>query len=129
MFRHFAIYYSFFTKKNAPFSKRALRIENGEFCFALNFYYFCSLKILIMMIMKRIAYFVMLICITVIFACDSKKNGYVLSGVVPDEIEDGELVYMTDYHEGVVVNSAVVSRKKFVFKGAIDTAKAIMLSV
>ena len=79
--------------------------------------------------MKRIDFLVVLACITMIFACESKKNGYVLTGVVPDGVEDGELVYMTDYHEGVVINSAEVSRKKFVFKGEIDTAKAIMLSI
>ena len=79
--------------------------------------------------MKRIDFFVVLVCVTMIFACDSIRNEYVLSGVVPEGIEDGELVYMTDYHEGVVINSAEIFQGKFVFKGEVDTAKAIMLSI
>ena len=79
--------------------------------------------------MKKIGFIAILACIAMMIACDNKKVGYVISGVVPDEIEDGEVVYMTDYQEGVVVSSAVVTRKKFEFKGHTDIPKAIMLSL
>ena len=79
--------------------------------------------------MKRIIFFVALVCMAMFGACDGKRNEYKITGVVPDWVEEGEVVYMTDYHEGVVVNSAVVSRKKFVFKGETENAKAIMLSI
>ena len=73
--------------------------------------------------------FVVLACITLSVACNRNENGYTIKGVVPAGVEDGEIVYMTDHHEGIVVNSAVVSRNQFVFKGDIDSAKAIMLSI
>ena len=79
--------------------------------------------------MKRIEFAVILACMVLFAACESKKNGYLITGVVPEGVEDGEVVYMTDYHEGIVVNSAVVSQKKFVLKGITDSPKAIMLSL
>jgi thiol-disulfide isomerase/thioredoxin len=53
----------------------------------------------------------------------------VLVGVVPDGIENGEVVYMTDYNDGIIVDSAVVSKGKFVFRGMADSAMARFLSI
>ena len=79
--------------------------------------------------MKANGYFFIFAWIALIVACDSNKNGYVLTGTVPDDIENGEIVYMTDYNDGLIVDSAVVSRRKFVFKGTADSAMARSLSI
>ena len=79
--------------------------------------------------MRKIDFAVIIICLAMLAACQGHKSGYVLSGVVPEEIEDNEIVYMTDFHEGIVVSSAVVSRGKFEFKGNVDNPTAVMLSV
>jgi len=79
--------------------------------------------------MKRIDFALIIACIAMMVACGDKKHNYVISGVVPAGVEDGEIVNMTDYNEGIVINTAVVSRNKFVIKGVVDSPMAIMLTI
>ena len=61
--------------------------------------------------------------------CGGTKNEYVLTGIVPDWIGDGRMVYMTDYHNGLIVDSAAVSNGKFVFRGIADSAMVRNLTI
>ncbi|MDR2915306.1 MAG: AhpC/TSA family protein [Tannerella sp.] len=79
--------------------------------------------------MKKISFVVIPFCIAMLVACGGTKNEYVLNGLVPDGIENGEVVYMTDYNDGLIVDSAVVSDKKFIFKGVADSAMARSLTL
>ena len=79
--------------------------------------------------MKKIGCFLMLAGMVLVVACDSNKNGYVLTGTVPGDIGNGEVVYMTDYNDGFIVDSAVVSGRKFVFQGKADSAMARSLTI
>ena len=79
--------------------------------------------------MKKIGFIVMLVCTALIVACDGTKNNYVIKGTVPLEIGNGELVFMTDYHSGLIIDSAAVSKGQFTFKGIVDKAKAICLTM
>ncbi|MDR0573049.1 MAG: AhpC/TSA family protein [Tannerella sp.] len=78
--------------------------------------------------MKRISFIVISVCAAMLVVCCG-KNEYVLNGIVPDGIENGEVVYMTDYNDGLIVDSAVISGKKFVFKGVADSAMARSLTL
>lgn len=66
----------------------------------------------------------MTLCVALLFGCNGTKDGYVINGEVPEGVADGEYVYMMDYNDGLVVDSAAVSRSKFVFKGVADSAMA-----
>ncbi len=79
--------------------------------------------------MKRISFIVIPLCIAMLAACGGTKNEYVLNGIVPDGVDNGEVVYMTDYNDGLIVDSAVVSDGKFVFKGVADSAAARSLTL
>jgi len=79
--------------------------------------------------MKKTGFAVMIISMTLLVACDSAKNNFVINGTVPQEIKNGEIVYMTDYDSGLIIDSAAVSRGKFIFKGITDNAKAVTLSL
>ena len=79
--------------------------------------------------MKRTGYFFMLACWALVVACDSNKNGYILSGTVPSDVQSGEVVFMTDYDNGLIVDSAVVVGRKFVFRGTADSAMARSLTI
>jgi len=78
--------------------------------------------------MKRIGFAVWLMGLALLVACNSDKSNYVIFGKVPAGIENGEKVYMVDYHEGVKVDSAVIFSGKFQFKGIVDLPKVISLS-
>ncbi|MDL2305343.1 AhpC/TSA family protein [Bacteroides sp. OttesenSCG-928-D19] len=69
------------------------------------------------------------VCIMMFAACSGVKNEYVVNGVVPEGVSDGELVYMSDYNDGLIVDSAVVSEGKFVFEGTADSAMARILTL
>ena len=79
--------------------------------------------------MKRNDFVVWVVCITLLGACSGNRNGYVLTGTVPEGIGNGEVVFMTDYNNGLIVDSAKVSKGKFVFKGVADSAMARSLSL
>jgi len=79
--------------------------------------------------MKRTDFVVLLACVALIFACAGDKNDYVLTGIVPAGIGNGEVVYMTDHNNGLIIDSAVVSKGTFVFKGMIDDPKIVSLSL
>ena len=79
--------------------------------------------------MKRIGFIIMLVSMAYLVACDCNKNRYILTGTVPDDVGNGEVVYMTDYNNGLIVDSAVVSGQKFVFKGTADSAMARSLTI
>ena len=79
--------------------------------------------------MKKIDFVVLIVCIMLFGACKGKTNGYVLTGTVPEEISNGEVVYMTDYHDGLIIDSAIVKKGKFVFSGRADSAMARFLSL
>ena len=72
----------------------------------------------------------MIVSMTLLVACDSaKNNSFVINGKVPTEIGNGEIVFMTDYDSGLIIDSAAVSNGKFIFKGIVDNAKPISLSL
>ena len=71
----------------------------------------------------------MLAGIALLVACEGANNNYEIKGTVPDGITNGSVVFMTDYHIGLIIDSAVVSKGKFIFKGNVDRAKAISLSL
>jgi len=79
--------------------------------------------------MKKIGFVVMLVCMALFVACNDKKNSYVVTGTVPEGIENGAVVFMTDYDSGLIIDSASVSQGKFIFKGTADKARAISLSL
>jgi len=79
--------------------------------------------------MKKTGFMVMIVSMTLLVACDSDKNNFVINGTVSNEIANGEIVFMTDYNTGLIIDSAAVSRGKFIFKGITDDAKAITLSL
>ena len=78
---------------------------------------------------KKIGFVVVLIGMALIVACDGEKSNYVIKGMVPDEIPNGDFVFMTDYNSGLIIDSARVSKGKFEFKGVIDEAMAISLTM
>ena len=78
--------------------------------------------------MKRFYWTVISVCITMLVVC-SGKNEYIVTGSVPSGIDNGEVVFMIDYNNGLIVDSARVSNGKFVFKGIADNAVARSLSI
>ena len=78
--------------------------------------------------MKKICFAVMLVSMVLVVGCDSNSK-YVITGTVPPGIENGELVYMTDYNDGLIIDSTKVFREKFTFKGVIDRAKVVSLTL
>ena len=79
--------------------------------------------------MKKTGFAVMIVCMTMLVACDSDNNNFVINGTVPDEITNGEIVFMTDNNTGLIIDSAAVSSGKFIFKGITDDVKAVTLSL
>jgi thiol-disulfide isomerase/thioredoxin len=65
----------------------------------------------------------------IVVACNSNKNEYVLTGAVPENVENGEFVYMIDYQSDSIIDSTAISNGKFIFRGIIDKAKVIKLSL
>ena len=79
--------------------------------------------------MKRIDFLVLFAGVVMLVACGGNRNGYVLTGTVPEDITDDEIVYMTDYNDGQIIDQAIVSGGKFVFKGVADSAMARLLTI
>lgn len=79
--------------------------------------------------MRNLNFIALSACIAMLVACNGIKNEYVVNGVVPEGVSDGELVYMSDYNDGLIVDSAIVSGGKFVFKGVADSAMARILTL
>lgn len=79
--------------------------------------------------MKKIKFVAVSVCIMMFAACNGVKNEYVVNGVVPEGTSDGEIVYMSDYNDGLIVDSAIVSDGEFVFKGVADSAMARILTL
>jgi thiol-disulfide isomerase/thioredoxin len=77
--------------------------------------------------MKNLKMVVATICIAVLTACGGGSNKYVIKGTVPDEILNGETVYMLDYAEDIMIDSAKVTDGKFVFEGVVDEAEVVNL--
>lgn len=80
--------------------------------------------------MKRLKVLALaLFCAGVLAGCKGSKSEYIVHGVVPEGVTDGEYVFMTDINEGTVVDSAIVAHGEFRFKGVADSAVARNLSV
>ncbi|MDR2773914.1 MAG: AhpC/TSA family protein [Tannerella sp.] len=77
--------------------------------------------------MKILKFVVTIICVAVLTACGGGGNRYVIKGVVPDGILDGETVYLSDYEEEIIVDSAKVADGKFVFEGVADEVKVMRI--
>ena len=71
---------------------------------------------------------VAILVVVVLTACNSVKNEYVVNGVILDGVDNGVFVHMSDYNDGVVIDSVKVVDGKFTFKGAVDEPKAVMLT-
>jgi len=78
---------------------------------------------------RRINFIVIIACLVVLCACNENKNMYVLKGTVPIGIENGAIVFMTDYNDSQIVDSAKVFNGKFVFRGEADSAMARLLTL
>lgn len=70
-----------------------------------------------------------LLCVGLLVGCKGTSNEYIVHGVVPEGIDDGEYVYMTDINDDIVVDSAMVLKGEFRFKGSTDSAVARKLSI
>ncbi|HCC52373.1 MAG TPA: hypothetical protein DEQ30_10220 [Porphyromonadaceae bacterium] len=79
--------------------------------------------------MKTFRIIVVCIVATMCVACNGGKNKYVINGIVPDDMLNGETVFMTDYNEGIIIDSATVTNGKFTFKGNADDAMVIRLTL
>lgn len=79
--------------------------------------------------MKKINLIAIPVCLAMLIACDGAKKQYVVNGVVPEGVSNGEMVYMSDFNDGQIVDSAVVTDGKFVFKGEADSAMARTLTL
>jgi thiol-disulfide isomerase/thioredoxin len=77
--------------------------------------------------MKNLKIVAAVIGVVVLTACGGGSNRYVIKGNIPGEILDEETVYMSNYAEDVIVDSAKVTDGKFVFEGVVDEVKAIRL--
>ena len=79
--------------------------------------------------MKRINFIVISVCAAIFVACGGTKNEYVLTGIVPEGFEYGHIVHMSDFNDGLIIDSAKVVDGKFSFKGSVDDVKAVRLSL
>jgi thiol-disulfide isomerase/thioredoxin len=79
------------------------------------------------MIMKKLISFAMFVCIAFLSSCGNEGNTYTVTGTVPDASLNGQMVYMSDYNDGQITDSVVVTNGKFVFKGVADNVKAVNL--
>ncbi|MDR2148390.1 MAG: AhpC/TSA family protein [Tannerella sp.] len=77
--------------------------------------------------MRKLFYFAVLIGMAVLNSCDGGKNSYTVNGSVNDSSLDGQMVLMTDYNSGQVIDSVIIANGKFVFKGIADSAKVCNL--
>jgi thiol-disulfide isomerase/thioredoxin len=78
--------------------------------------------------MKNLICFAVFVCMAVLSSCGDGKN-YTIKGTVPDSNFDGQMVYMSDFNDDQIVDSAVISNRKFVFKGIADSAIFISLKI
>jgi thiol-disulfide isomerase/thioredoxin len=76
--------------------------------------------------MKNLKIIAVIICIAALAACDG-GNKYVIKGVVPDDMLNGETVFLSDYSADAVIDSTKIVNGKFVFEGVFDEVKAIRL--
>jgi thiol-disulfide isomerase/thioredoxin len=79
--------------------------------------------------MKTLKIIAIFIVAAMLAACDGGKNKYVVNGIVPDGMLNGETVFMSDYNEGIIVDSAKVINGKFMFEGVADDPKAVKLTL
>lgn len=79
--------------------------------------------------MKIFKIIVVCIVATMCVACNGGKNKYVINGIVPDGILNGETVFMTDYNVGIIIDSATVINGKFTFEGNVDEDMVIKLTL
>jgi thiol-disulfide isomerase/thioredoxin len=79
--------------------------------------------------MKNLISFATFICIAVLSSCEGEKNIYIITGTVPNSDLNGQMVYMSDYIDGQIVDSAIIADEKFVFKGIADSAMVRNLTV
>ena len=79
--------------------------------------------------MKRIKIVALFVCVVILTACNSGKNEYVVNGVVPEGFADGMPVHMSDFNDGLIIDSAKIINGEFSFKGTLDTPKAVRLSL
>ncbi|MDR3251854.1 MAG: AhpC/TSA family protein [Tannerella sp.] len=79
--------------------------------------------------MRRIGFFITVVCAAILSSCGVGEKDFVVKGVVPEGYYDGETVYMTDYDDGLVIDSARIKGGKFVFRGVTDSAAVRKLTV
>jgi thiol-disulfide isomerase/thioredoxin len=77
--------------------------------------------------MKNLKMIAIYMCIAILAACSGEKNKYVIKGTVPDGVWNGKIVYMLDYNDDIIIDSATVINKKFVFEGVAGEATAAKL--
>jgi thiol-disulfide isomerase/thioredoxin len=77
--------------------------------------------------MKNLKIIAVIICIAALAACDG-GNKYVIKGVAPDDMLNGETVFLSDYSADAVIDSTKIVGGKFVFEGIADEVKAIRLT-
>jgi thiol-disulfide isomerase/thioredoxin len=78
--------------------------------------------------MKNLKIVAVFVITAMLAACNGEKNKYVINGTVPDGRLNGEVVFMTDYNEGIIIDSTEVINGKFTFEGIAEEAKVIKLT-
>ncbi|MDR1098549.1 MAG: AhpC/TSA family protein [Tannerella sp.] len=79
--------------------------------------------------MKTLKIIVIYIAAALLAACNGGKNRYLVRGTVPGDMLNGETVFMTDYSDGLIIDSTNVISGKFTFKGTVDAATVIKLTL
>jgi thiol-disulfide isomerase/thioredoxin len=78
--------------------------------------------------LKIIAAMTAIILLTACGGGGNKSDKYVIAGIVPDDVANGETVYLLDFAEDVAIDSTTVADRKFVFEGRVDSMKVIKLA-
>ena len=79
--------------------------------------------------MKSLKIVAVFIIVVMLAACNDGKNKYVINGTVPDGMLNGETVFMTDFNDGIIIDSAKVINGKFTFEGDVDEAMVVKLTL
>ena len=79
--------------------------------------------------MSRIYFIVISLGVLMLTACDGAKNGFTVNGIVPEVVADGEVIHISDFNDGLIIDSVKVVKGSFSFKGTLKEPKAVRLSV
>ena len=79
--------------------------------------------------MSKIKFVVILVCVVILVACNGVKDKYEVKGVISEGAADGETVHMSDFNDGIIIDSTKVIGGKFSFKGSLSEPKAVRINL